>query len=86
MQQKWVWPISENPALFRDYMDIRFSKNAIASIIAPPSGVHVQLLVWKNCVLFYIYHINFKALSIIVWLKLMFVVYLVLSHAHIDQS
>ena len=62
------------------------SKNGIASIIALPSGVQVQFLVWKNCVLFYLYHINFKAVSIIVWLKLMFVVYLVISHAHIDQS
>ena len=26
-------------------------KNAIASIIAPPSEVHVRFLVWKNCVL-----------------------------------
>ncbi len=66
-------------------MDVT-GKNVIASIIAPPTGVHVQFLVWKNCVLFYLYHINFKALSIIVWLKLMFVVYLVISHAHMDQS
>ena len=61
-------------------------KNAMASIIAPPSGVQVQFLVWKNCVLFYMYHINFKAVSIIVWLKLMFVVYLVINHVHIEQS
>ena len=44
-------------------------KNTIASIKGPPSGVHVRFLVWKNCVLFYLYHIHFKALSIIVWLK-----------------
>ena len=61
-------------------------KNAIASIIVPPSGVQVQFSVWKNCVLLYMYHINFSALSIIVWLTLMFVVYLVISHTHIDQS
>ena len=61
-------------------------KNAITSIIAPHSEVQVQFLVWKNCVLFYLYHINFQALSIIVWLKLMFVVCLVVSHTHIDQS
>ena len=88
--------MSENPALFREHIDIRFAnvlfkmwklqaKNAIALIIAPPSGVQVQFLVWKNCVLFYLYHINFQALSMIVWLKLMFVVSLLISHAHIDQ-
>ena len=61
-------------------------KNEIVSIIGPPSRVHVQFLVWKNCVLFYLDHINFKALSIIVWLKLMFIVYLVIRHTLIDQS
>ena len=83
VQQKWSCPMSENPALFRER---DCDCIAIASIIAPARGVHVQFLVWKNCVLFCMYHINFKALSMIVWLKLMFVVYLVISHAYIYQS
>ena len=89
--------MSENPAVFREHIRYKVckcvilnvevtSKNAIAFIIVPPSGAHVQFLVWKNCHLFYIYHIHFKAVSITIWLKLMFVFNLVLSHAHIDQS
>ena len=44
-------------------------KNTFALVIAPPSGVHVQFLIWEVCVLFYMYPINFTALSIIVELQ-----------------
>ena len=60
-------------------------QNAFASIIAPPSGVDIFFLIGVVCVLFYTYPVNFKAHSIILELREMFVVYRVISHAHFDQ-
>ena len=61
-------------------------QNAFSLVIAPPSGVDTQFLLGVVCVLFYIYPVNFTALSIILELKYMCVVYLVISHAHFEQS
>ena len=61
-------------------------QNAFASVIAPPSGTDTHFLLWVVGVLFYIYPVNFTALSIILELKSMFVVYLDISHAHFEKS
>ena len=61
-------------------------QNAFASVIAPSGGVDTQFLLWVVGMLFYIYPVNFTALSIILELKYMCVVYLVISHAHFEQS
>ena len=53
VQQKWACPMSENPALLREQMDV--------------------VKMWK------------LKIKTGVWLKLMLFVYLVISHAHIDQ-
>ena len=53
VQQKWTCPMSENPALLREQMDV--------------------VKMWK------------LKIKTGVWLKLMLFVYLVISHAHIDQ-
>ena len=96
VQQKQACPMLENPARFREHMDIRFANVLFkmwklqAKTRLHPLQCHLEEYMcnfwYGSTVLFYLYHINLKALSIIVWLKLIFVVYLVIHHAHIDQS
>ena len=96
VQQKWVGPMSENPAVFREHMHIKFA-NVLFKMwkSQAKTRLHPLLhhLVGYMCIFWYgrtaSYSIctikNFKALSIKGWLKLLFVVYLVISHGHIDQ-
>ena len=54
VQQKWACPMSENPALFREHMDLRFV-NVLFKMLklqANCNYIHYSATYWSTCAIF----------------------------------